>query len=66
MHVPAVLLQRVAADELGVTEEEVEARLARVSLLLPDIQQKLGSMRPQLVAQLAAEVENLPGRRAVW
>lgn len=30
-------------------------------MLLPEIRQKLGSMRPQLVARLAAEVENLPG-----
>lgn len=41
-------LQRKAADELQMVEEEVESRLARVQLLLPDIGGKLASMRPQV------------------
>lgn len=58
----ARMLKRVAANELGIPDDELEGRLQQVQVLLPEIRQKLGSMRPQLVARLAAEVENLPGR----
>lgn len=58
----ARLLKRVAADELGISDEEMEARVQRVQLLLPDIRQKLASMPPKLVARLAAQVEQLPAR----
>lgn len=55
-------LQRVAAGELGVADEELEARLERVLLLLPDLRSKLASMRVQVLARLAADVEVLPPR----
>ena len=55
-------MQRVAADELGMADEELEARVARLQALLPDLAQKLPSMRPQLVARLAAAVDDLPAR----
>lgn len=58
----ARMLKRVAADELGIPDDELEGRLQKVQLLVPEIRQKLGGMRPQLVARLAAEVDNLPGR----
>ena len=44
-----------------MSDEELEERLQRLLLLLPDLRQKLASMRPQLVAALAAQVEQLPG-----
>lgn len=34
----------MAADELGIPDEELESRLARLQLLLPEIAQKLPSM----------------------
>lgn len=53
--------QRKAAEQLGISDEELDERLQRLLLLLPDIRQKLASMRPQLVAALAAHVDQLPG-----
>lgn len=58
----ARLLKRKAAEQLGMSDEELEERLQRLLLLLPDIRQKLASMRPQLVAALAAQVDEMPGR----
>ena len=59
---PALLHpQRKAAEQLGMSDEELEERLQRLLLLLPDIRQKLASMRPQLVAALAAQVDEMPG-----
>lgn len=55
-------MQRVAADELGIPDDELEARVARLALLLPDIPAKLPSMPPALVARLAAAVGDLPAR----
>lgn len=60
LHPPS--LQRVAADELDVPDAELEARLERVLLLLPDLRSKLASMRVQVLARLAADVELLPAR----
>lgn len=56
-------LQRKAAEQLGVSDEELDERLHRLLLLLPDLRQKLASMRPQLVAALAAQIEQIPGAR---
>ena len=53
--------QRKAAEQLGMSDEELDERLHRLLLLLPDMRQKLASMRPQLVAALAAQVDQLPG-----
>ncbi|KAI7840361.1 hypothetical protein COHA_005906 [Chlorella ohadii] len=58
----ARLLKRKAAEQLGISDEELEQRLQRLLLLLPDIRQKLSSMRPQIVAALAAQVDEMPGR----
>ena len=58
---PSPTPQRKAAEQLGMSDEELEERLQRLLLLLPDIRQKLASMRPQLVAALAAQVDEMPG-----
>ena len=54
--------QRVAAEELGLSDEAVEVRLARVQAVLPDLAEKLPAMRPALVAALVAAAEELGGR----
>lgn len=52
----------MAANELGIGDEELEARLVRLQLLLPDIQTKLAGMKARVVARLAGDVEQLPAR----
>eukprot|EP00887_Chlorella_sp_A99_P001437 scaffold8.g1437.t1 len=58
----ARMLQRVAADRLGLSDEEVEARLARLLLLLPTLRPRLVSMKPQTLAALVAQVDEVAGR----
>jgi len=58
---PLPVLQLVDAPEARQLNTEMHLSLATLQVLLPDIQQKLASMRPQLVARLAAQVEQLPG-----
>jgi hypothetical protein len=46
--------QRVAAEELGCSEEEMEERLSALQALLPDMVGRLPSMKPSLIAELAS------------
>lgn len=50
-------LQLVASQELGVTEEELEERLASLAVLLPDLAPRLVQAPPERVAAMAAGVE---------
>ena len=54
------LLQRVAAEELGVSEEDMESRLQALQALLPDMVGRLPNLKPQLIAQLASDPQARP------
>lgn len=56
------LLQRVAAQQLGLGDEEVDARLQRMLTLLPALRPRLASMRPATLAALARDADALAGR----
>ena len=58
----ARLLQRVAAQQLGLPDEEVEARLQRLLTLLPALRPRLAAMRPATLAALARDVDAVAGR----
>lgn len=55
---PSFDLQRFAADELEISEPELEARLSQLAVLLPDLHSRLAAAPPQLVAKLAGEVRS--------
>ncbi|PNW77033.1 hypothetical protein CHLRE_10g419500v5 [Chlamydomonas reinhardtii] len=48
------LIKRVASDELGISDEEMESRLQQLGALLPGLESRLGKAPPKLVARLAA------------
>jgi len=58
----ARLVALTAAQQLGMPFNEMEERLDRLALLLPDIGTRLASLRPALVAPLVRDLEQLPGR----
>ncbi len=47
-------MQRIARDKLGVTEEEMDQRLAALSALLPGLEPRLLRAPPELVARCCA------------
>ncbi|KAK9831855.1 hypothetical protein WJX81_002077 [Elliptochloris bilobata] len=53
------LIKRVAAEELGCREEDMEERLQSLQALLPDMVGRLPSMKPKLIAQLASNPQRL-------
>jgi hypothetical protein len=55
-------LQRIAAQELGISEAEFEDSLATLSNLLPDLAPRLAKAPPQRLAQLAAATHTLAAR----
>ena len=54
------MLQHVTAEELGISEEEMESRLQALQALLPDMVGRLPTMKPQLIAQLASNPQVRP------
>jgi hypothetical protein len=57
----ARLVGLAAAQELGLPWPEMEARLDALAALMPDIGVRLASLRPQLVAPLVRDLDQLPG-----
>ena len=57
----ARLVGFAAAQELGVPWAEMQARLDALAALLPDIGGRIASLRPQLVAPLVRDLDQLPG-----
>jgi ABC-type amino acid transport substrate-binding protein len=55
-------MQRAVSEELRISEEEVEARLDSLQVLLPAIKAKLAGMRAVLVTRLVADIDLLPAR----
>ena len=53
------MLQRIAADKLDVSEEEFSTKLLKLQQLLPNLGQKLGVMKPDIIVQLAADPDSL-------
>ncbi len=53
------VMQRIAADTLDIGEAEMEVRLQQLAEVLPDIVPRLSTMKPETVAQLAAEPQQL-------
>ena len=58
----ARLLQRVAAQQLGMSDEELSERLLRLTALLPGLRPRLAGMRPATLVGLAREVDEVAGR----
>lgn len=55
-------MQRIASQELGISEEELEERLQTLSNLLPDLAPRLIKAPPQQLAQLAAGTHAIAAR----
>eukprot|EP00775_Hariotina_reticulata_P003423 gene3423-3695_t len=56
------LIKRASADKLGLSDGELEQRLATITLLLPDLADRLTRAPPTLLAQLAANTDTLAAR----
>ncbi|KXZ47268.1 hypothetical protein GPECTOR_36g120 [Gonium pectorale] len=48
------LIKRIAGDELGISDAEMDERLQQLGALLPGLESRLGKAPPKLVARLAA------------
>lgn len=55
-------MQRIASQELGISEAEFEDCLATLCNLLPDLAPRLAKAPPQRLAQLAAATHTLAAR----
>ena len=56
------LVTRVAADELGLTEEVTMDQVDRLQALLPDVSEKLAVMKPSIIVRLLRDLDRLPER----
>ncbi|EFJ50641.1 hypothetical protein VOLCADRAFT_120611 [Volvox carteri f. nagariensis] len=61
------LIKRIASDELGISDEDMDERLQQLGALLPGLQSRLakvswGSAPPKLVARLAANTGEVAQR----
>ncbi|KAL6754146.1 hypothetical protein V8C86DRAFT_2710111 [Haematococcus lacustris] len=56
------LIRRVASDELGVSDEEMEWRLQQLAVLLPGLVPRLLRAPAKLVARAAAQLNIIAGR----
>lgn len=56
------LSQRVAAEKLGLSEQELDQRLQEVYCLLPDLRARLANAPPDMVATLACSTQAIAGR----
>ena len=53
------VMQRIAADTLDIGEAEMEVRLEQLVEVLPDILPRMSTMKPETVARLAANPQQL-------
>ncbi|KAI8469812.1 MAG: hypothetical protein J3K34DRAFT_422489 [Monoraphidium minutum] len=58
----ARLIRRVASEQLGVSEADLDARLAEVVCLLPDLRGRLATAPADMVVRLAATTHEIAGR----
>ncbi|GIL52045.1 hypothetical protein Vafri_8009 [Volvox africanus] len=56
------LIKRIASDELGVSDGEMDERLQQLGALLPGLQSRLARAPPKLVARLAANTGEVAQR----
>ncbi|KAG2492574.1 hypothetical protein HYH03_009235 [Edaphochlamys debaryana] len=49
------LIKRIASDELGLSDSDMDERMQQLGALLPGLQRRLGNAPPKLVARLAAD-----------
>lgn len=56
------LIKRIASDELGISEEEMDWRLKQLTALLPGLEARLIRAPPKLIARLAAHTSEVAGR----
>lgn len=56
------LIKRIASEELGISDEEMEWRLQQLALLLPDLHSRLAGAPPKLVARLCAYIDTIGHR----
>jgi hypothetical protein len=54
--------QRVASDQLGISEAELDARLQEVAVLLPDLTSRLAGAPVDMVVRLAASTHAIAAR----
>lgn len=54
--------QRVASERLGITEDELDARLSELVALLPDLRDRLPSAPVDMVARLASTTRRTAAR----
>ena len=53
------VMQRIAADTLDIGEAEMEVRLEQLAEVLPDIVPRMSTMKPEIIARLAANPQQL-------
>ena len=56
------LIKKIASDECGIDEADMDNRLSLLANLLPGLEQKLSSAPPTLVAKLAADPQRVAVR----
>lgn len=56
------VIKRIASEELGISDEEMEWRLEQLHFLLPDLHQRLAGAPPKLVARLCAHTDTIAYR----
>ncbi|GLC45449.1 hypothetical protein PLESTB_000617100 [Pleodorina starrii] len=56
------LIKRIASDELGISDSEMDERLQELGTLLPGLQARLAKAPPKLVARLAANTGEVAQR----
>ena len=52
-------IQRIAAQEMGIMEDEMEVRLRELQALLPGFEARLAGMNPHTLVQLAVATPRL-------
>ncbi|GIL83712.1 hypothetical protein Vretimale_10507 [Volvox reticuliferus] len=56
------LIKRIASDELGISDDEMDERLQQLGALLPGLQSRLAKAPPKLVARLAVNTGEVAQR----
>lgn len=57
------LVLRIASEELGISDADMESRLTDLAVLLPELAGRLANAPPRLVARLAADTA---GKQLPW
>lgn len=58
----SLLAQRVAAEELACDEEELEGRFSELAAVMPGLAAKLHTVKPRILAALAADPAAIANR----